>query len=113
MIPRKFRLLKTGVHPPALKWFVNSWALLGTINKFLPNYATVAAPLTVPLGKDMNFSWSSACQTALQTLRALLMEAPVLACPKEDIPYIVDTDASYYGIGGVLSQNIDGHVIAY
>ena len=40
---------------------------------------------------------------------------PVLAFPKEDLPYIVDTDASAYGIGGVLSQCIEGteHVIAY
>ena len=35
--------------------------------------------------------------------------------PQEDLPYIVDTDASDYGIGGVLSQCIEGteHVIAY
>ena len=39
----------------------------------------------------------------------------MLAFPKEDLPYIVDTDASDYGIGGVLSQNIEGteHVIPY
>ena len=39
----------------------------------------------------------------------------MLAFPKEDLPYIVDTDASDYGIGGVLSQNVEGteHVIAY
>ena len=45
----------------------------------------------------------------------MLIKAPVLAFPKEDLPYIVDTDASDYGIGGVLSQNIEGteHVIAY
>ena len=43
------------------------------------------------------------------------LEAPVLAFPKEDLPYIVDTDASDYGIEGVLSQCIEGteHVIAY
>ena len=39
----------------------------------------------------------------------------MLAFPKEDLPYIIDTDASDYGIGGVLSQDIDGteYVIAY
>ena len=41
-------------------------------------------------------------------LRALLIKAPLLAFPKEDLPYIVDTDASDYGIGGVLSQCIEG-----
>ena len=54
-------------------------------------------------------------EDAFKKLRALLIKAPVLAFPKEDLPYIVDTDASDYGIGGVLSQCIEGteHVIAY
>ena len=49
-----------------------------------------------------------------KALRVLLIKAPVLAFPKEDLPYIVDTGASDYGIGGVLSQCIEGteHVIA-
>ena len=61
------------------------------------------------------FKWTDACQDAFKALRALLIKAPVLAFPKEDLPYIVDTDASDYGIGGVLSQCIEGteHVIAY
>ena len=39
----------------------------------------------------------------------------MLAFPKEDLPYIIDTDASDYGIGGVLSQDVNGteYVIAY
>ena len=28
--------------------------------------------------------------------------------PRLDIPFILDTDASAYGIGGVLSQVVDG-----
>ena len=69
----------------------------------------------VRLGKDCKFKWTDACQDAFKALRALLIKAPVLAFPKEDLPYIVDTDASDYGIGGVLSQCIEGteHVIAY
>ena len=67
------------------------------------------------MGKDCKFKWTDACQDAFKALRALLIKAPVLAFPKEDLPYIVDTDASDYGIGGVLSQCIEGteHVIAY
>ena len=40
---------------------------------------------------------------------------PIIHVRLKDLPYIVDTDASDYGIGGVLSQNIEGteHVIAY
>ena len=75
----------------------------------------VAQALVHLLGKDCKFQWTVACQDTFEALRALLITAPVLAFPKEDLPYIVDTDASDYGIGGVLSQNIEGteHVIAY
>ena len=83
--------------------------------RFVPDYSTVAQPLVRLLGKDCKFKWTDACQDAFKALRALLIKAPVLAFPKEDLPYIVDTDASDYGIGGVLSQCIEGteHVIAY
>ena len=75
----------------------------------------VAQPLVHLLGKDCKFEWTTACQDAFKDLRALLIKAPVLAFPKEDLPYIIDTDASDYGIDGVLSQDIDGteYVIAY
>ena len=84
----------------------------GYYRRFVPDYSTVAQPLVHLLGK---FEWTTACQDAFKNLRALLIKAPVLAFPKEDLPYIIDTDASDYGIGGVLSQDIDGteYVIAY
>ena len=87
----------------------------GYYRRFVPDYSTVAQALVHLLGKDCTFQWKVACQDEFEALRALLITAPVLAFPKEDLPYIVDTDASDYGIGGVLSQNIEGteHVIAY
>ena len=87
----------------------------GYYRRFVPDYSTVAQPLVRLLGKDCKFKSSDVCQDAFRALRALLIKVPVLPFPKEDLPYIVDTDASDYGIGGVLSQCIEGteHVIAY
>ena len=87
----------------------------GYYRRFVPDYSTVAQPLVHLLGKDCKFEWTTACQDAFKALRALLISAPVLAFPKEDLPYIIDTDASDYGIGGVLSQDVNGteYVIAY
>ena len=56
---------------------------------FVPDYSTVAQPLVRLLGKDCTFQWTVACQDASKALRALLIKVPVLAFPKEDLPYIV------------------------
>ena len=48
-------------------------------------------------------------------LRAALMDAPILAFPTETGLYVLDTDASNFGLGGVLSQiqNDQERVVAY
>ena len=48
-------------------------------------------------------------------LRTALQEAPVLGYPREDGRLILDTDASDFGVGAVLSQMQDGQerVLAY
>ena len=103
------------IPPSTIKGVREFLGFTGYYRRFVPDYSTVAQPLVRLLGKDCTSKWTDACQDAFRALRALLIKAPVLAFPKEDLPYIVDTDASDYGIGGVLSQCIEGteHVIAY
>ena len=55
-------------------------------------------------GKDVPFVWDPVCLTAFYTLRDSLIHAPILAFPTETGQYILDTDASNFGLGGVLSQ---------
>ena len=55
-------------------------------------------------GKDVPFVWDAGCSTAFSVLRASLIHAPILAFPTETGQYILDTDASNFGLGGVLSQ---------
>jgi hypothetical protein len=54
-------------------------------------------------------------EAAFQTLKGALHAAPSLAYPKPGDRFIGDTDASSFGIGGILSQMQDGQgrVIAY
>jgi hypothetical protein len=54
------------------------------------------------------FQWTPDVETAFQTLKRALCTAPILAYPKPGERFIVDTDASNFGIGGVLSQVQDG-----
>ena len=59
--------------------------------------------------------WDSSCSAAFHELRAALIDAPILAFPTETGEYILDTDASNFGLGGVLSQiqNDQERVVAY
>lgn len=52
---------------------------------------------------------------SLNALKQALCEAPVLAYPRFDLPFVLDTDASMTGVVAVLSQVQDGEkrLIAY
>ena len=83
--------------------------------KFVEGFATIASPLHDLLRKNSKFVWTDTCQEAFSTLKERLTRAPVLAYPEGEGQFILDTDASGYGIGAVLSQVQEGQekVIAY
>lgn len=83
--------------------------------RFIPNFATITAPLTSLLRKSAKWNWNSDCESAFKTLKECLVSAPLLCCPDYTKPFVVQCDASAYGLGAVLTQNIDGEerVICY
>jgi hypothetical protein len=124
-----FRVSGKGVRPDLAKVeSVKAWAgpqnltdlrrFMGFVNyhrRFLPNHAHVAAPLTKLTEKDQPYIWERPQEEAFQAIKKSLTTAPLLVHPRLDCPFVLDTDASAYGMGGVLSQDIDGEerVIAY
>lgn len=92
--------------------------LIGMANwyrRFIPSYATICAPLTDLLKKGRKFEWSERAQKALEDIKAALVSPPLLATPDFSKPFIIQTDASDCGIGGVLVQGTgeEERVIAY
>jgi hypothetical protein len=57
------------------------------------------------------FKWTSECQQSFEQLKHLLTTAPILSIADPNKDYVVCTDASKEGVGGVLMQ--EGRVIAY
>lgn len=72
--------------------------------RFIPNYATVVAPINNLLRKNCRFVWTESCAAAFEKLKQHLVAAPVMSCPDFDRPFCVQTDASDYGLGAVLTQ---------
>ncbi|KRX40353.1 Retrovirus-related Pol polyprotein from transposon 17.6 [Trichinella murrelli] len=84
--------------------------------RFVKSFASIARPLHRLTEQGRQFSWSNEAEEAFQRLKRALTTAPILAFPRFDIPFIIDTDASETGIGAVLSQKHDPEgerVIAY
>lgn len=77
--------------------------LTGYYKKFLANYALIAQPLTNQLRKD-SFDWSEEATRAFNNLKAAMVNPPVLILPDFQQEFIVEADASSYGLGAVLMQ---------
>lgn len=65
--------------------------------------------------KNAKFDWTEECQQSFNQLKRALTGADIMAYPKDHGRFILDTDASDYAIGAVLSQEQDGQekVVAY
>jgi len=64
---------------PALRSFLG---LASYYHKFIKNFAKIAAPLTNLLKKSaMTYEWEGACDEAFETLKGILVKAPVLKLP--------------------------------
>jgi hypothetical protein len=61
--------------------------------------------------KKNEFQWGLDQQTAFQTIKNHLSQAPVLALSNFTLPFTLETDASGFGIGAVLMQQ--GRPLAY
>jgi hypothetical protein len=71
--------------------------------RFISGFANIAKPLTKLTEQKQSFQLTSEAEAAFQTLKGALCSAPILAYPQPGVRFIVDTDASNFGIGGVLS----------
>ena len=113
--PKKIEDVKSWPVPDCLKSVRQFLGFVGYYRRFIPKFADIATPLVHLTGKDVPFVWDTSCSAAFQALRASLIDAPILAFPTETGQYILDTDASNFGLGGVLSQiqNDQERVVAY
>ncbi|TPX32853.1 hypothetical protein SmJEL517_g04106 [Synchytrium microbalum] len=114
--PRKIQAVKEFKVPSNQSDTRTFLGLCSYYRRFIPNLAAVAHPLLQLIKKEAKWEWTIKEQKAFELLKDLLTTEPVLAMPKSDREFIVQTDASIQGLGAVLSQldeEKNERVIAY
>uniref|UniRef100_A0A7N8WJS6 Gypsy retrotransposon integrase-like protein 1 n=1 Tax=Mastacembelus armatus TaxID=205130 RepID=A0A7N8WJS6_9TELE len=113
--PGKVAAVKDWPTPTTISELRSFLGLASYYRRFVRNFASIASPLHRLTEKGRAFGWTQACDAAFQQLKMALVDAPVLAYPYPQQPFILDTDASNVGVGAVLSQMEGGaeRVVAY
>ena len=120
--PEKIRAVRDYPVPTRLKEVRTFLGLTGYYRRFIKNYANIAEPL-IALTRNSDtkqFEWKLSCQQAFEYLRCSLTEAPIIAYPQFDKPFILQFDASDVGLSAILAQKLTDdddvqreHVISY
>lgn len=103
--PSKISAVQNIPFPKKVKHLKSFLGLVSYYRKFIPNCATICQPLNKLLKKDEKFIWGQEQNAVFEKLKNLIINAPILKHPDFTKPFILQTDASYEGIGAVLSQN--------
>lgn len=102
--PKKVQAIKDMIPPTNVDELRSFLGLTGYVQKFVPFYPNVCAPLYQLLRKKVDWTWTTKEQLAFDTLREALMSEPVLSIFDPELETVLLTDASNYAIGAVLKQ---------
>ena len=114
MSPDRAIALESVPFPSSAKAAVNATAMRSFLGQtrifqpFVPDYSEISGPLDEMTSKNFNWdknTWLKLYEDIFHTFKARLKETMSLFYPNYDYDWILRTDASVYGYGGVLYQN--------
>ncbi|KAJ1199344.1 hypothetical protein NDU88_003181 [Pleurodeles waltl] len=104
---KKIIAILNAPNPKTKKDLRSFLGLVGYYRRFIPDYSTLAAPLTDLLSKshpNRLAPFSEHQKDSFEQLKFYLTQDPILKCPDFAKPFHLYTDASDVGLGGVLAQ---------
>lgn len=101
--------------PQRIKQLRRFIGMISWYRRFISDFATRVEDLLVLLRTGESWRWTDDQQRAFEDVKSELTHAPILSCPNFDEKFVLQTDASSYGLGAVLTQTIEGQerVIAF
>ena len=103
----KIKAITQAPPPSNISQLKSFLGLVSYYSKFLPNIATTLSPLYKLLHKDTAWSWGRDQQQAFELVKTQLTSDPVLSHYSPERKLLLSCDASPYGIGTVLSHEMD------
>lgn len=112
--PTKIDIIKNYPVPKNVDEVRRFVAFANYYRKFIPNFAEKTYHLNQLCKKNAKFTWHPYCQKSFEILRDSMTSPPLLQYPdfSQENQFILQTDASGFAIGAVLS-NSDGRPVAY
>ncbi|KAL7730616.1 hypothetical protein ACLKA6_000607 [Drosophila palustris] len=106
--PGKIDAIRELLPPTNVKELRRCLGIASWYRRFVPNFTTIVQPISRLLRKGQKWTWDASQQQAFEELKARLTQAPVLACPDFNERFALQTGASNYGLGAILTQRING-----
>ena len=103
----KIKAVKEWKTPTKIKDVESFLGFVNFYRQFIHNFSHTARPLNELKGKK-EWKWEKEHQEAFEELKEKITSQPVLALPKREGKFRVETDTSGHAIGGVLSQEQEG-----
>lgn len=102
--PEKLSTINNAKVPKNVSELKAFLGLINYYNKFIPSLSTKLRCLYGLLKKNVRFDWTDECNEAFINSKNCLLNANILTYYDPKKPLVVVTDASSYGLGGVLTQ---------
>ena len=103
----KVKAIKEAPKPSSLSKLKSFLGLVNYYAKFLPDSATILAPLYKLLRNSESWQWNKEQQVAFEKIQKFLIAPNLLVHYDKNKPLMLSCDASSYGVGVVLSHLMD------
>ena len=112
----KVKAIQDWPEPRKIKDIQSFLGFANFYRRFISDYSAIAIPLTRLTRKSTPWNFSDDCRSAFNTLKKAFTSAPILTHWMPDKQIVVETDASDYALGAILSLFSDDgelHPIAF
>ena len=103
-IQSKVQGISDRMRPTNIRQLRSLMGAVNQLNKFIPNLATICAPLRPLLRKDLPWKWTEVQESAFNQLKTEIQNVTEIKHFQRNLPLRIICDASKDGLGAVLQQ---------